>query len=347
MLRAGFARLRFSVRYLPPIRTEDRLNFEPAPIPSFLGPGRSADGVREAIKNWVRSEALEGILRAWHADVVNTSDTRGRLKELERFSAERWDFRGGVERNFIVEANDAREDLVMAAAEALGMRGETEPTQDKYSHMLVLGGLVRACLGRPQYAARLVRSRIRTDAITGLGGFRRLSDDERELAAAAGVPDVIDETDAIDQGLRLAFQLEREPTDERGADGDSPHSRWLHRRYTDSSPMVSVVAAPSSDPDARRANTPDTYRWWAEKVAHLSSSDRILLVTTDIYVPYQGANAIRMLGLPYGAEVETIGLDARNLSDQALRQPFGTQKYLQEVRSTIRAFSDLWDATIE
>jgi hypothetical protein len=71
-----------------------------------------------------------------------------------------------------------------------------------------------------------------------------------------------------------------------------------------------------------------------------------LVITNTIYVPYQGAEALRMLGLPLGLEVEVVGVPT-GLVDQRLQQTFGARHYLQELRSSIRAFRRLLEADAE
>ena len=69
----------------------------------------------------------------------------------------------------------------------------------------------------------------------------------------------------------------------------------------------------------------------------MHSGQRILLVTSAIYVPFQHADAIRMLGLPYRASVDTVGVDASLGREPVLEQTFTASNYLQEVRSAIRS----------
>ena len=46
-----------------------------------------------------------------------------------------------------------------------------------------------------------------------------------------------------------------------------------------------------------------------QEVAHLQPGQRLLIVTTAIYVPFQHANALRMFSLPYGALIDTVGVE--------------------------------------
>lgn len=103
---------------------------------------------------------------------------------------------------------------------------------------------------------------------------------------------------------------------------------------------VQVAAAPSSEPTKRRADTPDSYAFFAKQLAALQPGERLLMVTTPIYVPAQHAAAVRMLALPYGVEVDTVGNEPGVIPGAAVQQ-FSATKYLLEVRSTVRALRRL------
>lgn len=56
-------------------------------------------------------------------------------------------------------------------------------------------------------------------------------------------------------------------------------------------------------------------------------------MTTDIYVPFQHCDAIRVLGLSANCGIDTVGADG---SASAAPGP-----YLQEIRSAVRAMRNL------
>ena len=142
--------------------------------------------------------------------------------------------------------------------------------------------------------------------MTALGGHRPFSDQERILAESAGLAGVEEEFDALDLGTRMAFGL-GSPTAKFGQSFDNPGGSWtIHEYEMGSGLSVRVAAAPSSEPAVRRANTADSYNWWAMKLANLVRSDRLLAITTAIYVPAQHAAAIRMLSIPFGVEVDNV-----------------------------------------
>lgn len=302
------------------------------------------DGVEAGLAAWVEAPALAAVVAAFDG-VVPAGPLGDRLAWLDEFSL-RWDFRGGRERNLTVgaEFSPAVAALIDAAAEALGLKGAVRAPAARYEHVLILGGLVRACLARPMHAAELLADGgLSAGALTALGGYRPLAGNELPLAASMGLDGLADEFDAMDAGVRGAFGVV-EPVAERGHASKVVGESWRVREYRPAAGVrTSVIAAPSTEPGTRRANTPDTYAWFASEVAHLQPGDRVLVVTTAIYVPFQHANALRMLALPYGVEVDTVGQQP-GAFDVRLAQEFLPHHYLQELRSTIRALRDLHGA---
>lgn len=311
----------------------------PLPLPD-------ADNAPAAMEEWARSPALAELVRLSGAEVPADLELAELLGWLEEFSAA-WDFRGGKERNLFKarELDPATDKVIKNDAAALGLiRGGARP-RGRYDHVLILGGLARACLARPLASARVLSDGVEAGAVTALGGFRELRGDEAGMVEhvapeQAGTQAVDDEFDAMDVGVRLAFGL-GVPDGERGMQAESPFGSWRVHEYTTGAGLpVSVVAAPSSEPEVRRTNTPDSYEWFATEFAGLQPGQRLLLVTSDIYVPFQHADALRVLGLPYEVRVETMGIQPGDL-DPRLEQLFSADAYLQEVRSTIMAFGRL------
>jgi hypothetical protein len=300
---------------------------------------------QHAIREWVGSEPIRDLVHAFggDADVVFAGDDlEAWLTRLDEFS-DRWDSRQGAERNVAVgldlTADQVR--IVEDASQALGLTSGSEPQSDTYDHLLMLGGLLRACIARPAFAARLVlNGRIQVGSVTALGGHRPFRGDEFDLARKAGFADVSDEFSALDAGTRRAFGLGA-PTSEEGQPLDIDNAAWSIRTYaTSDGTQIRVAAAPSSQPELRRANTADSYAWFAQEVGKVSAGVRVLIITTAIYVPAQHAAAVRMLSLPFGAIVETVGMIPGEVIPE-LNQQFTPSNYLQEIRSAIRSLREL------
>jgi hypothetical protein len=275
--------------------------------------------------------------------LMGTPDTlTDRLARLDSFT-DQWDTRQGLERNLAPDLalSAEQEGLILEAATALGLREVGIPRHTSYDHVVMLGGLFRACIARPAYAAKLIRHGVVEAAeVTALGGHRPFAGDEFKLAEEGGFPGLTEEYEALDAGTRSAFAL-GEPTTAEGEVSDLVGGTWGMRTYRDTNGLpVSVAAAPSSDPEIRRANTADSYLWFAERLALLQPGQRLLSVTTAIYVPAQHAAALRMLTLPYGVDVDTVGIEPGQVVP-SLAQTFSATKYLLEIRSAIRSLRQL------
>ncbi|MFC8619998.1 hypothetical protein ACFT9M_26795 [Micromonospora purpureochromogenes] len=306
--------------------------------PADASPAQLARGLRA----WVESPPLRALVARFGGEWP-TGDLTAVLAGLDDFSARHWDFRGGRERP---EAREPTLDpttaaLVLTTAEALGLVRPVRPAHPRYAHLVVLGGLAHACLRRVAYAAHLVRHGPTVDGeVAVLGSFRPLSEVERAVLAGAGIA-ADTEVDALDAAVRAVLGVAA-PDEEDGHDAGHPHHSWSARTYrSDGLPPVRVLAAPSSEPERRRAHTADTQRFWAGHV-RLSPGDALLMVTAPIYVPFQHCDALRTLAVPYGCAIDTVGVDPALPDLVRLPEPTLTPgRYLQEIRSAIRAMRAL------
>ncbi len=300
----------------------------------------------DGIAGWVGSAPLRGLVAHFGGRWPH-GDLGAVLAGLDAFSARCWDFRAGRERPEAREPNldPATVELVYRCADALGLVRARPPARSRYAHLVVLGGLAHACLRRVAYAGHLLRTGVDVAGeVAVLGSFRQLSEVERRTLAEVGVTGCDTEVDALDAAVRRTFAVS-EPETEDGLDADHPHHSWSSRTYRPAGqPPVRVLAAPSSEPERRRAHTADTQRFWAEH-AQLARADEVLLVTAPIYVPFQHCDALRTLALPYACEVETVGVDPMLPDLNRLPEPTLTPgRYLQEIRSAIRSLRALHTA---
>jgi len=314
------------------------VTFAPVELPA-CEPGFRPGKLPGQIHDWAASAPMRALVTAY-GESLPDAGVGDLLTWLDAFSGRHWDFRrhGRVERDQVKPPafDTHRAELITAAATALRLVEAARPPQAHYDHALVLGGLGRSCLQRAHYAAELVLSgAVRVPELTALGSFRPLTDAERHLGGLAGASF---EVDAMDAGMRAGFGLTG-PVEREGAEGE-----WDVRTYRHSGlPEIHVLAAPSSEPGTRRANTADTYEFWAERV-HLRPTDRILIVTSPIYVPFQHCDAIRILGLRHGCGIDTVGFDPARVPVPLAAGATGPDRYLQEIRSGILSMKRLDDA---
>lgn len=114
---------------------------------------RAGEDLRAEIAAWVWSSPLNNLVSRFggNPEVIRGDGEIGQwLAGLDAFS-DRWDSRGGRERNLAVSVDLSAEDqtAVLRAAEELGLCDSAPPSRRSFDHMLMLGGLVRACFGPP------------------------------------------------------------------------------------------------------------------------------------------------------------------------------------------------------
>ncbi len=264
------------------------------------------------------------------------------LDALESFSATHWDFRGGRERNLAVPSSltaDQSAAIDMVAA-ALGLDGTPGPRRAAYDAIVMTGGMVRAGIVKPRFLRELTDAGLVWQEGVFLGGFRTFAGDEMELGRSLGVEGT-NEFDAMTAGIRMAFDLGPSdvveppgvPVPALASANDWREDSWAWNLRT-----LRVVAAPSSNPSRRRANTVDTFRFWASRANGIRS---VLVITTPVYVPYQAAGAIEVLSLEFGFSVETVAVSATASDLGSHTQPFLSQHRAQELRSAIHGMRSL------
>jgi hypothetical protein len=324
--------------------------YGPLPVPG-AGEDPTPDTLRREIDAWISSVPFTDLLAAEGA--TPTGDLAERLAYLDGFSAGAWDFRGqaaraagggSVERNQVDQeaVTGPREQQVLDTAAALGLVGAQPPRFDEYDHVLVLGGLVRANVVRSAYAAVLLEAgTVKAPQVTALTAYRPLAanaevpaQDEPTLLRGFDLPEREDEAGVMQDAMERAFGVstwstEREAEDFRVASGQA--RPWAGQ--------TTLVVAPN--PKERRATTASTMQFWAREIAGLKPGQRILFVTTAIYVPFQHAVALQHLGLPFGVAVDTVAVDHTLVDPGPHAQIFRGVNYLQELRSAVRAYRTL------
>ncbi|GAA3741931.1 hypothetical protein GCM10022239_16930 [Leifsonia bigeumensis] len=291
-----------------------------------------------AIDAWTAALFDTGVVAAFQNAPLRGPAPGRTLDALDAFAAANWDFRGGRERNLarVPDFTAAQLAAIDASTAALGLDGTPPPSRRHYDAVVMTGGMVRAGIVKPRYLRELADAGLDWNEGVFLGGFRPFAGDEVELAPRLGV-DGDNEVDAMAAGMRQAFGLAGAPASERSEDGKGAEA-WRDLSWVADGRTLRVVAAPSSEPAVRRANTADTYRFWAGRALDARS---VLVITTPVYVPYQGAAAIEILGLEFGFSVETVAV-SRTASDLGTdTQQFLPHHRLQELRSAVQGMRNL------
>jgi hypothetical protein len=316
--------------------------YAPVPLPNTHLRTLRAGIFSEKIEEWSHSPPLRDLVGIF-GGVIPSEPLGDVLCQLDVWSAGVWDFRAGRERHDARAKEFSREveEAARNAAHALGMIESSYPTEGCYDHMLVLGGLVETCLRRAAFAAEIARGDTVVADVAALAGLRPLIPREVEFCRVTRLVGCATEFDGMEAGVRKGFGLRSEPIREMGgAPETDPRNSWRRHIYPGTVPPVQVLAAPSTEPAKRRANTADTYAFWASNGAQLTSNSTIVLVTSSLHVPFQHLDALRVLGLQYGCRIETVGIASVTTEGTA---PSVTTT-LQEMRSAILSAMRLYRA---
>jgi len=293
--------------------------FAPLPLPG------TGDSLAGDVAAWVGSPAIIALLDAFELERPAGGRLLDRVEALARASL-RWDYRRGKER-WEAAAEDFtpdREELIRAAATSLGLLGRATPRAHEYDHVLVLGAGVGPMMERSRLAAETLRGGVRASTVAATGSRRKLTVQKPTL------PHCETEEDAVDLSLRRAFGLTGPPTLMEGTNPDG--TPWYVRSYPDAEPPVFVLTGPAFKADGRRGGTMDEYLRWAASIPKDAHGNRLLVVTTDLFVPFQHCAGVRVLGQTIGCTIDTIGFDR---SRSPYEPPHRATELLQEIRSTI------------
>jgi hypothetical protein len=319
--------------------------------------------IHSKIRDWVTSRWLVDLVSMYGGDISYDGSTGEILDHLEAFS-EIWDFRriarerGAATDDAVREGKGSArwlsattdlgadaENRIIENAKRLGLLEGQDPSESIYDYIVVLGGARLSCKLRCDRAAEVICAGVRTAKVVLLGAARPVADSERD-ATDTYAPAARDEFDLIVAGARSAFNLGESPTyEDRHDDPENRNLSWAVTRFQvhfgGLDLDISGISAPSSDPLQRRANSADTIVFFLEREKVLPAS-KLLLITSQIYVPYVQLEALRTVCIPRGLWIETIGYGGDRMPQ--LQGLSNANHYLQEVRSTIQAARRFYQA---
>ncbi len=283
---------------------------------------------------WLYSDALTDLMRMFGGETERSGDLCADAERIRAFAEGKWNYRRGRERwtvgNEMFDEDRAR---ILRACRELGLIGKTEPVAEP-DFVLPLGGFRATNRERPLMARETIdRYGWTGKTVAALSGMRPLDLEREGEALAAFAPDAETEYGAISAGLEKAFGVRA--YEERLFSSDSVNSRAAIRRYADAyrGNEIWSLAAPSLEPETRRANSFDTFAYFLEKFP-VRRGSRLLMITNCVYVPYQEMKFMD-LALEGGFEVDGIG------ADYVLTPPdpngLNATAYLQEVKGVIDA----------
>lgn len=274
----------------------------------------------EHARSWIANPALGELVRHYGGSYP-TGDLTSAVSALVSFSRI-WDRRSGGERHDVAEGDsDVDAEAIMPFFQQLGLYDPATLPIGQYDWVLILGGTAAACVLRASFVADLIDSRaILPGGVCLLGSRRAVYPLELNAVSSQYATRELLSNSCTELDIQHAVAKEI----------IIPACAGILDAVD-----IRVVGAESSDPGRHRANTADTCIE-AVRLIEATSGMRLLMVTTHIYVPYQHFVAVRTLGIPYGLDVETIGVPPRRL-----QRPFTVAEYAQEIRSALLAVQAL------
>ncbi|WP_314475059.1 hypothetical protein [uncultured Microbacterium sp.] len=285
---------------------------------------------------------------------------------IEKRAADSFDFRGIDGSTYRERSEAASADFDVATRErvleyavALGLVEPTQPAGESYDMTLVLGGGFRSPLLRTRYAALLEQGGTDLGEIYLLGSPRFLLTSTLAEApiTSSYAPNASDEFDLMIAAAIEEFGFVAGPTvfECRCTDASTICPHWLRTHSADGVPPAytherslslsspagrhrgSVISASTSRPPYR-PDTSDTFALWA-RCANPTPGGRALVVTTQVFVPFQRFEGLRRLYLPHGLHVDAVGFGA-DWGDRPLTAEYLLQEVLSAIRSARRLLVD-------
>jgi len=318
--------------------------------------GGFLESLRGEVDAWSAHDALVQLVAMFGGLFPRHDNLAARLAFLDEFS-EVWDYRGrtrarrsgeqvrcqdadGGARWMIprLDLSDGNLDTITTLAQQLGLTDESWPTETTFDYMLVIGTGRYSNMLRARWARNLAAENGVGHIVLAAASRRLLPSEDDAVASCA--PGARTEFDLLAAAAADAFGMDTREVVRHGRQrmGDPHRGQIVWRFGEDTNDLglpVTLIEAPSPDPDNRRATSADTFTFTARTLDMHQSS--CLLVTGQPFVPYQHFDALRTLTLPFGIGTETVGFGVdlyEGLHDMDLQHP---AKLLQEVRSTIRA----------
>lgn len=294
--------------------------------------------LENTVSKWIDSEAFIHLILLFGGLPSSSGSIKNRIEYYNDF-ADVWDYRkhkaNGGERWLITEDQFLTEHKsdIMDCMFLLGFVDVTEPKL-RPDYILPLGGARMAnldrCLGANEVCRMYKENSIPVAALTGM---RPINDIEKE-SLQKYAPAAKTEYEAICCGIEKAFALPEGSYSESIHSNDNINLQWAERVYDSDQRRISVLSAPSSDPD-RRANSMDTFEFFLKRY-EMKEGSKILLITSSVYSPFQ-LMKFTDLALERELYVDCIGNRPYGNSPAVLN----AASYLQELKAAINAIHAL------
>lgn len=341
------------------------------------GVGAGGDSDAEGLTSWLHlNEELPDWLdrivtgEAAHVDGLSPAqvDIMRRTLAVERMAADDFNFRTRVGQQYRERSQAVAGDFTPAfrarvheLADQLGLVNPQPPRLRRYDKTLVLGGGYQSPLLRARYAEQLRQAGTSLGQMSFLGSPRFLIEEPPERPEAETyAPGAADEFDLMVAAAKVEFGLTAGRTQflcgcataqaqcpnwpgRHGEAASQTPPAYTHERRVDlvdgAGETVGMALSASTGRPPYRPDTTDTFALWA-RCADPQSGQRVLVVTTQVFVPFQTFDGLKRLYLQHGADIDVVGYPAEEWGYPSLTAEYLLQETLSAIRSGRRLLID-------
>ena len=276
--------------------------------------------IREQFENFLVMEPLQDLLTILKVDIDSIGVVyNGRLKadgsvvETQELSP----------LGFLEE----KREILYPIFRELGFIDINQPLEEENSHIIVLGGSLTASFDRTAYAKKWIDGRTRcVDALTC---FRPINPVERKTSVGFSCDT---EFGVLSESFARVFELTESEATEQFKGDRNLNSISCIKEYKKNGEKRNyrIIAAPSSEPHLRRADTGDSLKFYMESAETVKPGDRLLFVTNNRYCNRQFLQlAYQMIKEDFSGSIDTIGcFSGERITDVNSYDPF---QYLQDL----------------
>ena len=313
--------------------------------------------IEQEFRKWITAPILGNLIRIFQPDFIidENGTTTEIIEKVKQFVETHWDYRKkqkeattkeGEAARWLLKSEEIVEDnaeLIIECAKTLGLIGNEESDLDEINFLLPLGGARMSNLRRCELARKIIDKNFLSKVdVVALSGMRPLAESEMTGSIETYAPGAKYEFEAISTGLEIAFGCGKGYTEEKN-DDTNPNSNYVIRKYNKqyNANNIYSVAAPSTAPELRRANSADCFKFFFEKF-EVAQGAKLLNCTSQIYCSYQQVRAL-FFAVEHNLIFDTIGFPfelnnpSQSINIGQLSRPVN---YLQEFKSTVDAMYD-------
>ncbi|WP_044913411.1 hypothetical protein [Butyrivibrio sp. WCE2006] len=231
------------------------------------------DAINGQIEDFLKMEPLQDLLGILEVDIDTIGQVyNGRLKANGKVVE--------TQELALPKKLEGKREVLYPVIRELGFFDINKPLRKKNNRIIILGGSLTACKERTEYAKKWIDDS--TCFIDGLACYRPINPVERSPLADFKCDT---EFGAMSESFIHVFNLDKaEVTEEFKGDRNLNSISCIKKYSKDGDSLACrIFAAPSTEPQIRRADTGDTIKFYIRNSDKRNAEDSFLFVTNNRY----------------------------------------------------------------